>query len=258
MTDWQQVAYNNAYNAAKGGQPLDHAISNQPKYAAATKAAYAAYNASKKKKSSSSSSKKSTPTVTAKPIAVATKPKTTAKPQVKDTPAPTLELPSLSLSEGTSVSNQLSGLSSKDSILRQQARVNAAEVGAATGGIHGSQQAGASERAVIDKLTPIAQQEASTALQEDVGNWTNATNQAMETYQNQYKERLAKIGYDAEIQVAMAKASTELSTNLMAAVNSLLNNKDVEFGAEVKNKLTEIFNNAQQNNNTILDLGFTY
>jgi hypothetical protein len=37
-----------------------------------------------------------------------------------------------------------------------------------------------------------------------------------------------------------------------------MGNPEIEFGEEVKNKLTSVFNTAMQNNNTILDMGFTY
>lgn len=47
QTNWQQVAYENAYNAARQGQPMQHAIGNQPGYADATRMAYADFRATR-------------------------------------------------------------------------------------------------------------------------------------------------------------------------------------------------------------------
>ena len=49
--NWQQKAYDNAYNAAKQGQPLGVATKNQPGYEAATRLAYADWQASQPRES---------------------------------------------------------------------------------------------------------------------------------------------------------------------------------------------------------------
>jgi len=255
-TNWDQVAYNNAMSALQHGQPMSVINANQKDYVSANNRALADFNASK-----SRSTKKSSPAPVAKSTPLATAQKattTTATPATETTPAPTLELPALELSENTSVANQLNKLSSKESLLTQQARVNAREKGAASGQIHSSQQEGAAARAVTDKLEPIAQAEATAAATQELSNWQNQTNQKLQEFEKQYTERIAKLGFDNDTKIAMTEANTKMSSSLMSAINQLLNNPEVEFGVEVKNKLVDIFNAAQENNNTILEMGFTY
>jgi hypothetical protein len=197
--------------------------------------------------------RRSTPKATL-PAKVSTAP----APAKKEEPPPELNLPELKLNEDTSVVNQINKLASKDSLLRQQARDAAHERGAATGGIHSSQQAGASERAVLDKITPLATAEANRAATEQLQNWQQDVKKNFDVYQKQYTERLAKMGYDNAEKLAMSAANTSLSTALLGNITRLLNNPEIDFGVETKNKLVDIFNAAQDNNNAILGLGFTY
>ncbi len=176
----------------------------------------------------------------------------------KEKPPPTLELPMLELSDDTSVVNQLSQLSSKDSLLRQQARVSAQEAGVASGAIHSSQQGGAAERAVSDVMTPLANAEANRIAGLEISNWQQETNQRMEIYTNAYAERLAAMGYDNAKEIAMMNANTQLTAAMMGNVTSLMNNVDLELGDEAYAKLTGILNSGQDNNNTILGMGFSY
>jgi len=251
--DWQQVAYDNAYNAARNSQPLEAAIGKQPKYEDPTRRAYADYLAASGggggKKSSGSGGGGLLPSGSGEQ----------STPQPEPIVAPTMgELPSLTMSKGASVENQLNRLQSLDSVPMQQAKVQAQELGAASGAIHGSQQAGAAQRAVQNAMTPIAQSEANLVGSQDIANWQTEVTRIRDVYEKEYAGYLSKLGIEAQNGQAMMAANTSLSQSLMSSMTSLLGNPEIEFGPEVKNKLTSIFNTALKNNNTILDMGFTY
>ena len=257
-TNWQSVAYNNAYNAAKSGQPLSHAISNQPDYESATRAAYSAYSASKpKSSSSSSSSSKSSPTVTTIAPTVAKTAATTSTPKV-ETPAPTLTLPTLNLGKDSSVVNQTEKLLRSDSLAMQQAKAQAQENGTASGQIHSAQQEVASMRAMSDVAATLGEKEATVAMGEDISNWNQQATQATETYQNEYAERLAKMGYDSNERQLMASLNTSLSQSMLSSATTLMNNVDIEYLQGTADKQLAIINAAQENNNLALDMGFSY
>ena len=173
-------------------------------------------------------------------------------------PNPTLTLPGLNLSDKTSVVSQLKDMNSKDSALNQQARISAQEKGAASGAIHSSQQAGAVQRAVQDANTPLAVLEANKNVNQEVSNWTNQTQQALQTYEKQYTERLNKLGYAADKQAFMAQTSTTLSNAFLASMTTMMNNIDLEVDQPLIDTMTSIFNTAMDNNNKILDMKFTY
>lgn len=173
--------------------------------------------------------------------------------------APTLpSLPALTMSKGASVENQLNRLQSLDSVPMQQAKIQAQELGAASGAIHSSQQAGAAQRAVQNAMTPIAQSEANLVGSTDIANWSTEVKRLTDIYEKEYAGYLSKLGIASNEKQAMMAASTSLSQSLLGSVTSLLGNPEIEFGPEVKNKLTSIYNSALKNNNTILDMGFTY
>lgn len=217
-----------------------------------------------------------TPTTVSTPEdAVVSAPKTaTASTPETLSPMPTLnlpgiELPDLQLSEGSSVTSQLNKLNSKDSLTNQQAATRANEYGVASGGVHGSQQAGAIQRAMTDDNSELAVAEANRSATQDmsnwenakaekVSNWTNQTTAAMETYEKQYTERLSQLGFDDNKQAYMAQTSTSLSNAFLAAITSLTNNTDLDLGQDVYDRFTDIFNTAMDNNNLTLDMGFTY
>jgi hypothetical protein len=180
---------------------------------------------------------------------------------VKDTNIlgkPTLQLPELEFSDESSLEYQTNRLLGQDSLLNQQARTQAQENGVASGGIHSSQQEGAAIRAMTDSVLPMAEAEATRAGTQDVNNWTNMTTQNLETYEKEYAERLVDIGYEHEKAIAMAQANTSIAVASMNSITTLLNNTDLEFGDEVKNKILDLANAAQDNNNLILDMGFIY
>jgi hypothetical protein len=252
-TNWQQVAYSNAYNAAKSGQPLDHAISNQPNYASATKAAYAAYSASRNR--AAKPKNKSTPApVVATPATVVAK---KATPKV-ETPAPTLELPTLNLDDKASVVNQTDKLLRYDSLPMQQARIQAKESGTPSGQIHSSQQEGAAMRAMSDVASTLGGAEATAAAGEQVYNWQQKATQATTIYNQQYTERLAKMGYDEDRANLMATLNSNLSQSMLSATTALMNNTDLDLQQGAMDKLLDIINSAQDNNNAILEMGFSY
>ena len=181
----------------------------------------------------------------------------TPTPEPINPPSP-MVITDLNLRPGASTVYQLNKLQSIDSLPMKQAEVNAFERGVASGAIHGSQQAGAAQRAVTDKLTPLAQAEASLIANEDVSNWKAQVEQEQKRYETEYNVYLSKLGISAQKQIAMTTANTSLSNTLLSSLTSLMNNPEIEFGEEVKNKLTSVFNTAMQNNNVILDMGFTY
>jgi len=173
--------------------------------------------------------------------------------------APTLgKLPPLNMRRGASVATQLKRMQSVDSVPMQQAKINAQEFGAASGAIHSSQQGGAAQRAVQNAMTPLAQAEANLIGSQDIANWQTKVSAIKETYEKEYAGYLTKLNISSAEKQAMLAANTTLSTALMGNITSLLNNPDIEFGEEVKNKLTSIMNSALKNNNVILDMGFSY
>lgn len=181
----------------------------------------------------------------------------TPAPEPINPPAP-MNLPNLTLSDGASTVYQLNKLQSMDSLPMKQAEVNAFERGVASGAIHSSQQAGAAQRAVTDKLMPLAKTEADLVGNTEIANWSAEVKKEMQRYTSEYSGYLAKLGIQSSEKIAMATANTSLSNSLLSSMTSLMNNPEIEFGDEVKNKLTSIFNNAMINNNTILDMGFSY
>jgi hypothetical protein len=252
-TDWNQVAYSNAYNAAKNGQSLDHIISNQPKYAAVSTSAYNAYLASKKTAAKTKTT--STPTVVATPATVVTK---TTTPEKVETPAPTLELPTLSLNDEASVVNQTEKLLRYDSLPMQQARIQAKESGTSSGQIHSSQQEGAAMRAMSDVASTLGGEEATAAAGEQVYNWQQKATQATTIYNQQYAERLAQMGYDEDRANLMATLNSNLSESMLSSTTALMNNTDLDLQQGAMDKLLDIINSAQDNNNAILEMGFSY
>lgn len=182
---------------------------------------------------------------------------TAPAPEPINPPAP-LKIPDLTMSQGASTVYQLNKLQSMDSLPMKQAEVNAYERGVASGAIHGSQQAGAAQRAVTDKLTPLAKAEADLVGNTDIANWSAKVKKEMQRYTTEYSGYLAKLGYQSSEKVAMATANTSLSNSLLSSMTSLMNNPQIEFGQGVMDKLSSIFNNAMINNNTILGMGFTY
>ena len=173
--------------------------------------------------------------------------------------APTMPtLPALNMSDGASTSYQLNKMQSIDSIPMQQAEIQAQERGVASGAIHSSQQGGAAQRAVQNAMTPLAQSEASLVGSEDIANWSAEVKRLTDVYEKQYAGYLAELGIQSNERIGMMQANTSLSTALMGNITSLMNNPEIEFGEEVKNKLTSVFNGALMNNNTILDMGFSY
>jgi len=174
-------------------------------------------------------------------------------PDKKSMPnAPSLDLPMLELSEDTSVVNQLNKLSSKDSLLRQQARVNAHESGVASGAIHGSQQAGASERAVLDTMMPLASSEASRAAGLEIGNWQQESQERLQVYEKTYAERIAKMGFDNALQIAHLGANNALTVAMLASTTSLLNNTDLDLQQGAWDKLRGVVNEGFEfNMNTL-------
>lgn len=179
------------------------------------------------------------------------------KPEPINPPAP-MKIPDLTMSDGASTVNQLNKLQSMDSLPMKQAEVGAYERGIASGAIHGSQQAGAAQRAVTDKLMPLAKAEADLVGNKEITQWSAQVKQEMQRYTSEYSGYLAKLGFNSAEKIAMVTANTSLSNSLLASMTTLMNNPEIEFGDEVKNKLTSIFNNAMINNNTILDMGFSY
>jgi hypothetical protein len=178
------------------------------------------------------------------------------KPPIK---APSnVKLPTLTLTDGTSVVNQLNKLQSLDSITAQQALQQAKESGSVSGGIHSSQQGGAGQRAVMEALQPLAREEAQRKAGEEVQNWSTAVKAEMDRYDKEYTGYLAKLGIGSNEKIAMLQANTSLSNSLMGNITSLLNNTDLELSSGVTEKLTSIFGTSLKNNNTILDMGFTY
>jgi hypothetical protein len=167
-------------------------------------------------------------------------------------------LPALTMSDGASTSYQLNKMQSIDSVPMQQAEIQAHERGVASGAIHSSQQGGAAQRAVQNAMTPLAQSEASLVGSEEIANWSAEVKRLTDIYEKQYAGYLAELGIQSNERIGMMQANTSLSTTLMGNVTSLMNNPEIEFGEEVKNKLTSIFNGALMNNNTILDMGFSY
>lgn len=173
--------------------------------------------------------------------------------------APTLpSLPTLNMSQGASTVNQLARLQSLDSVPMQQAKINAQELGVASGAIHSSQQAGAAQRAVQNAMEPLAQSEANLVGSEDIANWSTEVKRLTDVYEKEYAGYITKLGIASNEKLGMLAANTSLTTSLMSNITSLLNNPEIEFGEEVKNKITSIYNAALQNNNTILDMGFSY
>ena len=252
---WQQVAYDNAYNAYSNlGTDLGAVNKNQPKYGDANLRAWNDWLASQgggggKSSGSGSSGSGLLPSLAGGNGA-----------QGKPAPvAPTMApLPSLNMSKGASTVYQLNKLQSLDSVPMQQAEINARERGAATGAIHGSQQAGAAQRAVQNAMTPLAQSEANLVGSEDIANWQTEVTRIKDVYEKQYAGYLAELGIESNEKQAMLAANTSLSQALMGNITSLLGNPEIDFGPEVKNKLTSIFNTGLQNNNVILDMGFSY
>ena len=182
---------------------------------------------------------------------------TAPTPEPINPPAP-MNIPDLTMSQGASTVYQLNKLQSMDSLPMKQAEVNAYERGVASGAIHGSQQAGAAQRAVTDKLTPLAKAEADLVGNTDLANWSAQVKAEMQRYTSEYSSYLAKLGYESSEKIAMATANTSLSNSLLSSMTSLMNNPEIEFGQGVMDKLSSIFNNAMINNNTILGMGFTY
>lgn len=180
----------------------------------------------------------------------------TPPPEIK--PPAEMNIPELSMTDGASTVYQLNKLQSMDSLPMKQAEVNAFERGVASGAIHGSQQAGAAQRAVTDKLMPLAKTEADLVGNTEIANWSAQVKKEMQRYTTEYSGYLAKLGIQSNERIAMVTANTSLSNSLLGSMTSLMNNPEIEFGDEVKNKLTSIFNNAMINNNTILDMGFSY
>lgn len=185
-------------------------------------------------------------------------PPETAAPTGYTGKAPTLEMPGLNLSEGSSVTNQLNALNSKDSLRNQQALVTAHERGVASGGIHSSQQAGAAQRALDVTNQELAESEAGRPLTQDMANFGNKTTEALTAYGNQYTEHLQKMGYDQNTQNLMAQLNTSLSNAFLASMTSMTNNMELDMGPELMARFENIFNTAMDNNNLTLDMGFTY
>lgn len=247
---WDQVAYDNALAAAQTGQPLDVAIGNQSNYEHATRQAYNDFMASQGGGGGGGGDWGGGELLPA------------AAPQQESRPAPVAptmpKLPALNMSDGASVTNQLAKLQSIDSTPMQQARISAQERGVASGAIHSSQQEGAAQRAVQNAMTPLAQSEATLVGNEDIANWSTEVKRLTDIYEKQYAAYLAELGIQSNERISMMQANTSLSTSLLGSVTSLMNNPEIEFGEEVKNKLTSIYNGALMNNNTILDMGFSY
>ena len=107
-------------------------------------------------------------------------------------------------------------------------------------------------------LTPLAKAEADLVGNTDIANWSAQVKAEMQRYTSEYSGYLAKLGYQSSEKVAMATANTSLSNSLLSSMTSLMNNPEIEFGQGVMDKLSSIFNNAMINNNTILEMGFTY
>lgn len=193
-----------------------------------------------------------------KPSYVAPKPKPLPPPPDLDLQALN-PLPELALSDETSVEHQLNRLSSKDSNLRQQALINAQERGVASGAIHGSQQAGAAERAVLDVMSSIADKEATRETGQEITNWKQEgtrlkenwlqdTNERVLEYQNKYGERMSKLGLDNSLKLAKIQANTSLSTAMLASTTSLLNNTDLDLSQSAMDKIRDIVGEGQEFN----------
>jgi len=209
------------------------------------------------------------------PGTAAKAPETTPANSTENPPMPemgaatTLELPELKLSDESSVTHQLNKLTGKDSIMRQQAEVGAHERGVASGTIASSQQAGAAATAVQQRMEPLAIAEANRAATRDMSNWqskvsANTQNwqqqnsQNMQKWQTQYAGRLTEMGFNNQRVTAMQQANTALTQSMMQATSSLLNNPDIQYGPEVNAKLMDVMNTGQDNNNLILNMGFSY
>lgn len=173
-------------------------------------------------------------------------------------PPPELNLPGLQLSKDASVVHQLNKLQSQDSLLMQQALVNAHEKGVASGAIHSSQQGGAAQKALTDQLQPLAASEANKEATEEIQNWQSEVTKRIQQWEKAYAERLQMLGFEHDKAKTMALANTQLSQTLISSVTSLLNNPEIEYGQGVQDKLTGIINTAQDNNNVILGMGFKY
>ena len=254
-TDWNKVAYSNAYSAAKSGQSLSHIISNQPDYASASTSAYNAYKSSVKKATPSKSSSKSSPSTVAATPTVA---KVTTPKEKVEVPAPTLNLPALKLGEDASVTNQRDKILRYDSLPMQQARTQARENGTPSGQIQSSQQEGAAMRALSSEATALGEKEAALKAGEQISNWKQKTTEATMVYQNQYTERLKQMDIDSNMAQLMATLNSNLAQSMLSSTTSLMNNTDLEVDQGSMDRLISIVNNAQDNNNTVLGMGFTY
>jgi hypothetical protein len=176
----------------------------------------------------------------------------------ESTTEPELEMPTLNLNDEASVVNQTEKLLRYDSLPMQQARMQAKENGTASGEIHSSQQEGAAMRAMTDVAGELGSAEATTAAGEQVYNWQQKATAATTVYNQQYAERLAKLGYDADSAALMATLNSNLSQSLISSTTSLMNNTDLDLEQGSLDKLLDIINAAQDNNNTILGMGFSY
>lgn len=182
----------------------------------------------------------------------------TAAPREQINPPANVNLPSLKLTDGTSVTNQLNKLQSLDSLTMQQANQQAKERGAASGEIHSSQQGGAAQRAVTDALMPLANVEAQRKTGEEMANWSAAVKAEMDRYDKEYTGYLAKLGIQSNEKLGMLAANTALSTAFMNNMTSLLNNPDLVLSPGVTDKISSIFGTSLANANTILDMEFSY
>jgi hypothetical protein len=275
MANWNMVAYNTALSALKRGQSASSVMAAGSGYKGGKYAPYyqnAVNKFNSEKKAATPKTRRSSSRRSSSPAPAAAAPAYKApsyKPPPPPPPAPTLnlpmlgKLPELNMSDETSVENQLGRMTSKDSMLRQQARINAQERGVASGAIHSSQQGGAAERAVIDIMAPLADAEATREAGQEIGNWqqeTNRlagnwqqeTNQRIKVYEAKYGERIARMGFNNQIRMAQIQANTSLTTAMLASTTSLMNNTDLDLSQGAWDKIRGVVNEGQEfNMNTI-------
>ncbi len=172
---------------------------------------------------------------------------------------PTLSIPEFELPEEAGVGFQLNKNLSKDSLTSQRARTTGLEQAAREGRDNSSMSAGYAMNSLIDKNTPIAIADASTAAQGALQGWKSKVDANVGVYNKQYQERLNGLGFDQRTVEAMIQANTSLSQSLFSAANSLLGNTDLDNSEGLVDWITEnIMQPAQESNNAFVGNIYTF